>query len=63
MEKKTYYFVEGDEGRFFFESGDKLLEFLRNNDATQAGAEELTDDQWAKIQSAKDGETVEYANV
>lgn len=61
VETKPYYFVQSDEGKFFFETAEKFLEHLRGNDPCEAGCEMLTKEQWEKISKASyPDEIVDY---
>jgi hypothetical protein len=50
--KKFFYWVEGDMGesdKNYFATPESFLEFLRNNDPTLCGAEEMTQSEFDKL--------------
>ncbi len=46
------YFVVMDEGNAFFQSGEELLQFLKNNDVSECGCQLMTDEEWANVKVA-----------
>lgn len=53
VEKKPYYFSNTDEGRCYFETPEKFLQHLQDNDEMEVGCDMLTDNEWAPIAKAE----------
>lgn len=53
VEMNHYFYVVMDEGNAFFETGEELLNFLRNNNPIECGASLFTEDEWAKVKGKR----------